>query len=41
MWSKLVEKWFNFYYVAEGGPFNTLSLRNMLILTALIYAAHC
>ena len=39
MFTKLSGKWFNFYY-AEGGPFNTCSVRNMIILTVLVLVAH-
>ena len=32
--------WFKFYFVAEGGPLNTVSVRNMLILVAAVLMAH-
>ena len=35
MWIKLT----NYYYADEDGPFNTCSLRNMIMLTALVLAA--
>ncbi|KKN53720.1 hypothetical protein LCGC14_0599750 [marine sediment metagenome] len=38
---RIKEMWFNYYYAAEGGPFSTCSTRNMIILTALVFAAHC
>lgn len=37
---RLKEKWFNFYYAAEGGPFDSCSVRNMVILVAAALVAY-
>jgi len=34
-------KWINFYYAAEDGPFNDISVRLMVMLTVAVIAAHC
>lgn len=39
--SQLKERLWEWYYTAEGGPFDSVSSRNMLILAALAFVSQC